>query len=810
MIFISEGNFYMNVSINTSFYKKQRIISLKNSKCITDTVTFSGKNNEKNNNSEDRGFVSDSILNKFRLFVSHRPELLQSFNYMKLNKMFIEKGLLTLRETKKYSAYTEELSESNFENVKEKYEIIYKYLSETSQNDLSKDFEYQKKHIFPLLKDENITADDLRALVAISEKRNPGREINLPVIINDITGYEIFEDLVSSAQCALERKLRSSFSANPNADYAACFYISKDEIDKLDDDSPLMRFALFKDIKTASNEQEFNAKLKKIICNIPCKPIPVEKQLIENVISEKNIDNLSKILNNTDLSKYRYGFPLRYSREKFISDFMSYADKLTPKERIQVYKHFKFKITSSGDMINYPDPFVEESDKLYAPFKTLIDKFMLNNKIIIDPEDKEAENAFNDIIGAFPEFITIIGKIQHRGDSIDYHTFDDLKRIMNHPEYKTLTPQEKRIIFISTLFHDFGKDEKKIDPGHPKKSALIAKEIIKKLPVSLDEKERIFNLIRHGHWLTDMDNSDDIAFYFRRPGDFKLAQIFSEADSNSAGFRYMPAEKRISDTETNISLINKNGILVFADNLPVQEDYYDVNRYGVKYIDFRDGEASVEKYGYRAGTKVKDLKFFCHSTYDSEEDFAMYCDDSKDICLSSMLLGYNDKFDTKYAPNAYIISANNANIVLGGKDLNSTGEKRNYDFAKCGMYKSFAGSDYLFPSDLNEYRSEIPKTVRKLLHITKDEYIELYDKICNLENIEDINDIELSSGKILSKENIIKAVNHLREYLTGPMINVCGYKNEFVIYNPKPEGKIYHGDIETLKLENQKYPIVLV
>jgi len=336
----------------------------------------------------------------------------------------------------------------------------------------------------------------------------------------------------------------------------------------------------------------------------------------------------------------------------------------------------------------------------------------------------------------------------------------------------------------------------------------LTKEIIKKAPVSFDEKERIYNLIAHSHWLVDGDSFEDIAFYFRRPNDFKMAQIFARADSNSAGFYYQPDPSLIDEVVNNIDKINKNGILLFADSLPVDKTKYDTNKYGVKYLDLRDPEASVEKYGYPKGTKVKDLKFLCHSSQNEQLDFSTLCDDSKNVCLSTSLVDRKKGFSIERNDGeTYILSGNNANLIIGGKNICGTGAKRDYNYAKNAMYKNIP--DYSKP-----FRSLISDMYKDELNLSDEDYLKLYNQICNLDRKEEIKDVELNSGRILSGSEIIKILEKIqKEMVTDDGSGIRDYINEFVVYNPKIEAIVKNskdiaGDIDSIK--QSKHPVILV
>ncbi|MCR5266853.1 MAG: hypothetical protein K6E29_09730, partial [Cyanobacteria bacterium RUI128] len=279
-----------------------------------------------------------------------------------------------------------------------------------------------------------------------------------------------------------------------------------------------------------------------------------------------------------------------------------------------------------------------------------------------------------------------------------------------------------------------------------------------------------------------------------------------------SGFEYAPNPERIAAIKANIDKINSTGIPVFVNSLPTDLSKYDVNKNGVRYIDLRDPEASVEKYGYPEGTKVKDLKFLCHATTDDFNNFNVLCDDSKDVCLSTMMLDYRSKYSTGYNSNgAYILSGNNANIVLGDKNTSCTGGHRGYDYAKNSMYQTMENlmtksGGYI---NQNKERASVSNQICSDLGLSKEEYLEMYNSICNLEKLEDVSDVELSSGRTVKGEDIRKSISDIQDAMVEPRQDGDrGYTNEFVVYNPKIEGMVVHGNIDAY--DDAQVPLVLV
>ena len=110
---------------------------------------------------------------------------------------------------------------------------------------------------------------------------------------------------------------------------------------------------------------------------------------------------------------------------------------------------------------------------------------------------------------------------------------------------------------------------------------------------------------------------------------------------------------------------------------------------------------------------------------------------------------------------------------------------------------------------LNESREEIPNKIREELNLSKEEYIELYNSICNLENTDEIEDVKLSTNRIVSKEEIKSTISDIKDFMAKKRENgERGYTNEFVVYNPKIEAQVVSGDID--RYTESDVPLVLV
>ena len=731
-------------------------------------------------------------------------ETREKINKARLTKLFITNGSASISDISKHSDLLNALAKQDYNKVQKKYKAI---ISNIKDEDKSNKNPHQYKADINLsrigypLYYPKLEADGVNEIYRIRHSRPKYQRIysstklDLNYFTKTLDFYEHFDILPANTQ--------KNIMNSVGCDSGSYNSITKEEADSLSTNSSLMKFDFIQDLRAVDSNEALKKLLNERRKNIPCKTIPVDQKAINKVFSKKGLQRLTEALYQTDLNKYKKGFPLEYPRNNFINDFNKLVKDLPENKKKVVFDHFQFKINTDNDIINFPNPYPEDDNVdesllgITDKGQKLIDKFMLHNKVKLNNGDKLLEKELNNLIKAYPEFISVMGKIQHRGDSIDCHTMDDMKREFNTSDFQNLPEKEQTILATATLFHDFGKAQGVIDEGHARKSAIAAKEIIKKTNYSLDDKERIFNLINHSHWLVDGSTSDDISFAFRRPHDFEMAEIFEKADCNSAGFEYDPPSDRIFRIQQKIQRINAAGIPLFANNLPTENKLYDKTPSGIRYVDFRNPDAIVEKYGYPVGTKVRNLKFLCHSSNDKESDFKALCDDSKDVCLSTSLLDYRKRFSTGYNSfGDYIVSGNNANIILGGKDVTCTGGHRGYEYAKDMIN---CGSEHYSRTR----REGISNTIKNRLNLSTDEYKELFTQICNDENLEDIEDVTLSNGEEISKEDIQHTINDLQRELVRPKeLGENGYTNEFVVYNPKIEGVVLTCSPEELEKRN--------
>ena len=306
-----------------------------------------------------------------------------------------------------------------------------------------------------------------------------------------------------------------------------------------------------------------------------------------------------------------------------------------------------------------------------------------------------------------------------------------------------------------------------------------------------------------------------------------MAQILAKADGASAGFDFPITPRQLEDIQKCIDKINSTGIPLFADNLPDDKSKFPTNEDGIKYLDFTDENADLSRYGFKKGTKVKDLNFLCHNTANSLNDFINLCDDSKDVCLSaeyknSAKKGIVTTYNAGYSGNSHIIlHCNNQNIASGGTGVSCTGGKKGQN-----EFKDYAFMNY-FEEPYDEFqkklfttrRNEISNGLKEKMHLNDTEYAEFFNKINQFKTLNDVKDISLSTGKKFKADEIKDILSAMQKRLTNN-ISSEHYINEFVIFRPKVEAIImgkygfFHKPIEQSEIKKvakeNNIPVILV
>ena len=100
------------------------------------------------------------------------------------------------------------------------------------------------------------------------------------------------------------------------------------------------------------------------------------------------------------------------------------------------------------------------------------------------------------------------------------------------------------------------------------------------------------------------------------------------------------------------------------------------------------------------------------------------------------------------------------------------------------------------------FRTELPNFIKKELNLTDEEYYEFFNLIDKFEKKEEIPDIKLKSGRIISAEEIAIAIDNIHQYLLEAK-NSSDYINEVVVFQPQieavvmPKENFFNSTIET-------------
>ena len=249
--------------------------------------------------------------------------------------------------------------------------------------------------------------------------------------------------------------------------------------------------------------------------------------------------------NSALLSSFsKEGLPLSYPRKKFVNNLETILRSIDREGKTAILTKLGIELTRapySNKIAGYNG--ILDPEKLNLNDKTqkrIYDecyKFLYQNSV--NTGNEYLDEALNTVIKGAPEFINIIGKKQHGNHdySVDIHSLMVLCNIINHPEYKNLSDDDKFILKMTALFHDIGKKEGVTDPEHPIVSHRLALSFIDKYKLSPDIRTKVLKNIKNHQWLQWYNNSnaskdivDRLISDYDKPSDYTMALIMSSAD----------------------------------------------------------------------------------------------------------------------------------------------------------------------------------------------------------------------------------------------------------------------------------------
>ena len=598
----------------------------------------------------------------------------------------------------------------------------------------------------------------------------------------------------------------------------------------LDDDFKNLNFSEV----LPKTKDEYCSFLVKLTHSIGISTKPLSDRLktgFENALD--NLTSSNGVLSKVDFDSKNFKAELDYPREKFIEDMQQFFNMLPKEEALKImdYYGFEFRTLPNGmfQMNGYPNLYggSEKLSQIKEPktraiieeMKPYVRRFSENNKLTIKGEP-ELSQQLNDIIKVFPEFLTTIGKAQHKTHdyTVDVHTLKVLQGVVTNPKFQSLSQSDKRVLSIATIFHDITKAENLIDKTHPAQSAYDAYHILGKMNLPEAERLKIYQIIKNHDWLehynkkiknpdgtrNDISNYErifiakNIAFELRQGNSFELASILAEADlkgvkSDGSFFdRYKDALKDgIKQIGKFVSAIQATAIHLPQSKIPLASDIKPDGKIvkemsaadGTKNtVIFMDKGIDLSKYGFPEGMSSDDFNIIVHALDSGEQSAVLNAlgqVDTSALLSASFIMNRKGNY-LVFRKQGFILDVASDDIHVGYYRDFGSGYKKNLDLLI---------NQYLFGGRRKEVRTYFSDLLKKELKLSDEEYKDLYAKIAN-KSIDEIQQIDPKVAdayrKIFDNMEVHKR-QHGRNY------------NEILISRPKIQGVFAYGkDYESI------------
>lgn len=604
------------------------------------------------------------------------------------------------------------------------------------------------------------------------------------------------------------------------------------------------------------SENPTMGKLKKLFYEIDASltadshflPVKEEyaKEFIHTIFSKGKDGNFSEFetaIKNSlpKLKEMEDGLPLKYSRERFLSDLSNLLDS---KEKIKAIENKldvnfsveenngKFEITGYEGILTLDK--LDKSNDFESSIYFLCHKFMYENEITTGDENLDKE--LNIIIKAAPEFINCIGKKQHGTHkyTLDIHQLSVLANSINDPNYKNLNDLDRAMLKITAIFHDIAKQEGVVDKGHQEPSALYARGIIKKFMQNPETVERVYELIKNHHWSEEFATSgnkektaQEIAFKFRRPNDFEIVKIMARADLMSVGddfyekFKDSLSDEKLDKIDQCLQSLYSGGGALFTDYIisptkleGCKETFENQEYKVVNFHNIKDDDSLME-YGFR-NIKKKDAKFLVHMLPENSID--KYIETIKQLTssvnggvLSESII--TPKYKRTYCNRKFgvLLSQINPNIVTMANKNQGSGTSKDIEDAVDLIFSPYKDERKNFKNKLLENLSINPDEISDKDYA--DFYRECMANKTSLCHFVDSREYQIGRYKVTGKQ-IKEAVEKYQDELIDKKEE---YHNEIVGYVPKIQGIIAKAkgldEVPKELLDFAKkndYPIILI
>ncbi len=547
----------------------------------------------------------------------------------------------------------------------------------------------------------------------------------------------------------------------------------------------------------------------------------IKKEFISQILAShynKNTQFEDVLMCELDLIKQygKNGLPLKYSRKDFIEDFNNInCNQETKTAILKLFGATQITCDEAGNIVQFDGILMPE--QLYGQVEyekeaqQLLNKFLFENEIqTLNPE---LNKYLNLIIKAMPEFISVIGKQQHKTQnySLDIHMLLALGYCILNPEYHDLAPSDRAVLKFCALLHDIGKKENIVDTGHQYLSSEYVDTISSKFFAHPEIKSRISEFVASHHWLamynTDNDTAPLVAFNFRRSKDFDMAKIMAQADLKAVGAEFYDKLEYALKHDNLLLLLQSRAHLMSCVNLYFANSFvnkaklknhiqnYNGNNYCVIDLKKVNDDDDVSQFGFKYGTKKQDLKLCVHMVNPDEIDKSLHTlktiiKPSKPGVLSASLITPNLTRTYKNRKHGLMLSYNTCDI-LAAKDRN--------------IYSGYRKS---LTSILNSLTND-PEMVKIRIRFTHElmnmlgfsdhedwDYLYAgfyFDYLSKLTSIDDIDpEIEFKIEDVsFSGEDLINALKTLNDEFYDYNGSL---HNELLLYLPKIEGVISKSD----------------
>lgn len=544
-----------------------------------------------------------------------------------------------------------------------------------------------------------------------------------------------------------------------------------------------------------------------------------QRKYVQNVLSNNN-PTAENVFKNFDFSQFgEQGLPLKYTRADFNSNVENILSTLSNEEQNMLLQHFGLKrgvVGFEGLPSNKPFEGNGSAQVMQAASKIQqeIENFTLKNEVMIN--DPEAKAVFDALIQGFPEFTSIVGKVQHgtHAYTVDIHTLKVLQDVMNDPYYNRLSDTDKTVVKFAVLMHDFGKRGGIVDTGHATLSTDYASSILERYPFSNELKQRITDTVKLHHWFEAYNKGNatamDVAINCRNNADYYIMRMFAKADlgnvnptfhlgkisqgaTNQAEFdaffeRQMKpiydARMQINSKSSPIytSRFVKNGDMFSRETAVVNGQ---AREYRVLNLSQLSAGEDMQKYGFAPGTTKENFAMLSHMTENNsaslESVIRVMLDPNKDSSWSLSL--FNDEYNQFYGDRCcgIIVDTELKNIVDASRENMHSGTKKN----TADAVRSF-DSALRFNRDPQSKKVFLNSLRKNGVKLNDYEYAEVIDALLdNKWQSQNNKDIVLSNGRVLKVADLQKALDDVRDSIIG------SNQNEVVARNPIPSALIY-------------------